>query len=315
MATTILIISFIFGTIIGSFLNVVIYRYNTNLKLHKGRSKCFSCNTELNHKDLIPILSYIFYRGRCRTCRSKVSIQYPLVELLTGAMFAMITYFYFFKGGGVFIGNSIFDRTVILAVLTNIPFIKYLFYIFDLTLLSFLICIFVYDFKHKIIPDLLVYVGAILMLLKMVIMMFVFRPDLLQIFSMLLAGPIVALPFVLFFVVSGGRWMGFGDAKLALIFGWGLGVAYGFTAIMYSFWIGAIVILGLTLIKEILEAFSTKNNALGVKIKFLHNKRLQYFTNKLPSFKFRTEIPFGPFMIVAFYMIYFIGKNLLWWVA
>ena len=138
-------------------------------------------------------------------------------------------------------------------------------------------------------------------------MIFTFNPTGLQITSMLLSGPLVALPFALFFVVSGGRWMGFGDAKLALILGWGLGTAYGFTAAMYSFWIGAIVVLGLTLFKEIFEAFSTHNNALGI--------RINYFKNKLPAFKLKTEIPFGPFMIIAFYMIYFLGKNLLWWIA
>lgn len=312
MTSTIIILSFIFGSIIGSFLNVVIYRYNTNLKIHNGRSKCFSCGRQLDKRDLVPVLSYIFYRGRCRTCRSKISIQYPLVELITGSMFALITYFYFVNGG-VFIGNNIFDRSTVLQTLLQMPIIKYLFYFFDLSILSLLICIFVYDFKHKIIPDLLVYVGATLAFMKMVIALIIFKPETLTIASGLLSGPLVALPFALFFIVSGGRWMGFGDAKLALILGWGLGTAYGFTAVMYSFWIGAIVILGLTLIKEMMDAFSTPNNALGLRIKFLHNKKLQYFANRLPSFKFRTEIPFGPFMIIAFYMIYFIGKNLLWW--
>jgi len=228
-------------------------------------------------------------------------------------MFTFITYFYFLDAG-IFIGNNIFAPSDLVQLFLTSSWIKYLFYILDLSILSLLICIFVYDFRHKIIPDALVYTGAILAFIKMVILIFTIKPETLTIVSMLLAGPLVALPFALFFLVSGGRWMGLGDAKLALILGWGLGVAYGFTAVMYSFWIGAIVILGLTLIKEMLDAFSTPNNALGLKIKFFHSKKLQYFANRLPSFKFRTEIPFGPFMIIAFYMIYFLGKNLLWWV-
>lgn len=316
MSLTILILSFILGITIGSFLNVVIYRHNTNLSISTGRSKCFSCGRHLTKRDLIPVLSFLLYRGRCRTCKSRISIQYPAVELLTGFMFALITYFYFLNGAGVFIGTNMFDRATVLSVIVKLPFIKYLFYIFDLSILSLLICIFVYDFKHKIIPDLLVYIGAGIAFIKMIISLFVFKPDMLTIFSGIFSGPLVALPFALFFIVSGGRWMGFGDSKLALILGWGLGTAYGFTAVMYSFWIGAIVVLGITLIREIFEAFSnSQNNVFGKRIKFLHHKKLQYFANKIPAFKFRSEIPFGPFMIAAFYMIYFLGKNLLWWVA
>jgi len=227
-------------------------------------------------------------------------------------MFTLITYFYFFDGA-IFIGNNIFNKGMVLEILTQYSFVKYLFYAFDLTTLSILVCIFVYDLKHKIIPDKLVYTGASIMLVKVIISLFIFKLTGLDALLILLAGPLVALPFALFWLVSGGRWMGLGDAKLALIVGWGLGISYGFTALMYSFWIGAIVIIGLSLIREMLEAFSTKNNALGLKIKFLHSKKLQYFTSKIPSYKLRSEIPFGPFIIVAFYMIYFIGRNLLWW--
>lgn len=312
MTTLILIISFIFGTIIGSFLNVIIYRINTNLSIAHGRSKCFSCNRGLESKDLIPVFSYLFFKGRCRTCRSKISIQYPAVEILTGIMFTLITYFYFFDGG-IFIGNNIFNKGLVLETLTQFSFIKYLFYIFDLATLSILICIFVYDFKHKIIPDKLVYTGATIMLVKMIIAIFVFKAGIMTNVFALLAGPLVALPFALFWLVSGGRWMGLGDAKLALIVGWGLGISYGFTALMYSFWIGAIVILGLSLLREVFEAFSTKNNALGLKIKFFQTEKMKFLINKIPSYKLRSEIPFGPFIIVAFYMIYFIGRNLLWW--
>jgi prepilin signal peptidase PulO-like enzyme (type II secretory pathway) len=151
------------------------------------------------------------------------------------------------------------------------------------------------------------------MFVKIVISLIIFKIGWFGTIAVLLAGPIVALPFALFWLVSGGRWMGLGDAKLALIVGWGLGISYGYTALMYSFWIGAISIIGLTLIREMFDAFSTPNNALGIKIRFLHNKKLQYFARRLPSFKLRSVIPFGPFIIVAFYMIYFLGKNLLWW--
>ena len=312
MTTLILAIIFLLGTIIGSFLNVVIFRLNTNLSISHGRSKCFSCNRTLEPKDLIPVFSFLAFKGRCRTCHSKISWQYPAVELATGIMFALVTYFYF-SDNSIFIGNNIFNKGLVLQTFTQLAYIKYLFYIMDLVLVSLLTCIFVYDFRHKIIPNKLVYIGALLMFVKVIVSVFVFNAGTVTNVLALLAGPLVALPFALFWLVSGGRWMGLGDAKLALIIGWGLGLMYGFVALMYSFWIGAIIIIGLTLVREMLEAFSSPNNPLGKKIKFLHNKKLQYFTNKLPSYKLRSEIPFGPFMIVAFYLIYFFGRNLLWW--
>ena len=151
------------------------------------------------------------------------------------------------------------------------------------------------------------------MFIKIIISVLMFKIGTTSTILALLAGPLVALPFALFWLVSGGRWMGLGDAKLALIVGWGLGISYGFTALMYSFWIGAIIIIGLMLTREMLDAFSTNKNPLGIKIKFLHNKKMEYFKNKLPSYRLRSEIPFGPFMIIAFYLIYFIGRNLIWW--
>jgi prepilin signal peptidase PulO-like enzyme (type II secretory pathway) len=77
---------FVFGSIIGSFLNVLILRFNTGATFG-GRSKCFSCGRELRWYDLVPILSFLFLRGRCRFCKSKISLQYPTVELITGLIF------------------------------------------------------------------------------------------------------------------------------------------------------------------------------------------------------------------------------------
>src|SRR3989344_6587990 len=77
---------FIFGSIIGSFLNVLIFRYNNRFFL-KQRSECFSCGHKLNFFDLIPILSFLKLGGRCKYCHSKISYQYPLVEFFTALVF------------------------------------------------------------------------------------------------------------------------------------------------------------------------------------------------------------------------------------
>ena len=74
----------------GSFLNVVIVRFNTGLSFTKGRSMCFSCGKSLGFFELIPLVSFVVQGGRCRGCKSKLSPQYFLVELLTGLTFVSV---------------------------------------------------------------------------------------------------------------------------------------------------------------------------------------------------------------------------------
>jgi len=83
-----LIIAFGFGIIIGSFLNVYLYRFHTGKSL-SGSSHCLSCATPLKFYELVPLFSYLFLRGRCRTCSSLVPSRYFLVELLTGILFVI----------------------------------------------------------------------------------------------------------------------------------------------------------------------------------------------------------------------------------
>jgi prepilin signal peptidase PulO-like enzyme (type II secretory pathway) len=81
----------IFGLIVGSFLNVVILRMNTGKGLG-GRSVCLSCNAKLGWKELIPLVSFIIQKGRCKHCHSKISWQYPIVEGLTALLFASVVW-------------------------------------------------------------------------------------------------------------------------------------------------------------------------------------------------------------------------------
>ena len=83
---------FIVGLIVGSFLNVCIYRIPKKKSLVSPRSFCPNCNTPVRWHDNIPVLSYILLLGRCRTCKAKISIRYPLVELLTGYIFVHLYY-------------------------------------------------------------------------------------------------------------------------------------------------------------------------------------------------------------------------------
>jgi len=140
--------------------------------------------------------------------------------------------------------------------------------------MSLLVVITIYDLKHKIIPDGLVYSFAALSFVSIfgIWQATFFIPSVWH----FLAGPLLALPFALLWLVSRGTWMGFGDAKLALGMGWFLGLSGGGAAIILAFWIGAAV--GLLLI------------ALGRILKlFLFGK----------TFTIKSEIPFGPFLILG----------------
>ena len=118
-------LAFILGGIWGSFCNVCIYRLPLEKNIIKGRSFCTSCEKQINWYDNIPILSFIFLKGKCRCGKSKISLQYFLVELVSAISFVLIYYFY---------GVSI--TTLLLIILT-----------------IFFIIIFFIDLKHYIIPN------------------------------------------------------------------------------------------------------------------------------------------------------------------
>src|SRR3989344_4445016 len=81
---------FSFGTIIGSFLNVLVLRLGTGEAIGRGRSRCFSCGKTLTWRELIPLVSFITQKGKCRSCGSRISWQYPIVEFITGLVFLLV---------------------------------------------------------------------------------------------------------------------------------------------------------------------------------------------------------------------------------
>ena len=274
---------FILGAIIGSFLNVVLYRLNTGRGLG-GRSKCPSCKRTLSAIDLVPIFSWLFLRGKCRTCKSKISAQYILVELLTAVLFTL-----------AFLKNAILLRVSpsVFAVST----------IVSLIIMSLLVLIIVYDLKHKIIPNEFSYTFAAVALLQNFLSynyqtasIYFSNPFNLAGATILLSGILVAFPFYLLWLVSSGKWMGFGDAKLALGIGWLLGVGYGFSAIVFAFWIGAIVALLIMAVASLLKYIYKKTKG---RVGILH------------SVKFKTEIPFAPFLIIGLLIVFFFNVSAL----
>ena len=112
------IMVFLYGIVIGSFLNVCIYRLPAGESVAKERSHCQSCGYTLSWYDLIPLFSYIFLCGRCRKCGEHISIQYPLIEALNGVLYVLIFYLY-----GWSIDSVIYCLTVsALIVLSVIDF-------------------------------------------------------------------------------------------------------------------------------------------------------------------------------------------------
>ncbi len=95
------LIAGLFGLLLGSFLNVCIYRWPRDLSVIQPRSACPSCNAQIAWYDNIPVLSFLLLRGQCRGCHTKIGWQYPLVELLTGLLF-----FWFTATGGIGISTA-----------------------------------------------------------------------------------------------------------------------------------------------------------------------------------------------------------------
>jgi prepilin signal peptidase PulO-like enzyme (type II secretory pathway) len=197
--------AFVFGTIIGSFLNALSFRWGTGVSIMHGRSRCMRCGHTLATIDLVPVFSYLFLRGRCRYCSSPVSIQYPLVELVGG----------------------------ILSVLVYLRHPEPTMYAFWLLISMVMLFVVVYDMRHTIIPW-----SCSIFLLVLAVINLVWTGD----FSIwMLGGALLALPLLLLSLASAGRWMGWGDGFLELSLGLLLGFTAGFTALLLAFWTGAAV--------------------------------------------------------------------------
>jgi leader peptidase (prepilin peptidase)/N-methyltransferase len=242
----------VFGLIVGSFLNVVIYRYNTHKNLG-GRSHCMTCQNKLCWYELVPFFSFLGLKGRCKNCKTKISIQYPIVELLSAIIFVGI----FLKFQDIFYLNTL---------IFSITFLYYV------IIFSLLLVISVYDLKHKIIPDRLsLFLGIFSFLGLFLFSGYSFNLHFPSIWEFL-SGFVISIPFALIWLVSRGKWMGLGDAKLAVGLGWLVGINRIISGVVLSFWSGAVV---------------------GILLIFLSKKHST-----------KSEIPFAPFLVLGAFIAF-----------
>jgi len=233
------IIIFIFGLVIGSFLNCVVYRLNEGISFSSGRSFCPNCKHTLAWYDLVPIFSFLFLKGKCRYCGQKISWQYPAVEILTGSVFLLIFQFSLPAGRQEFL---IFNQVSNFYFLINLAYL--------LIISSLLIIIFIFDLKWYLIPDkVLFWAIGVVAIFHLYNFSFGLYPEG-QIFNFLLSAFGACAFFLAVFLLTKGRAMGFGDVKLAFFMGLFLGWPKIMVALFLAFLIGAIIGLILIALKK-----------------------------------------------------------------
>ncbi len=207
-------IYFIIGLIFGSFYNVCIYRLPIGKSIVAPRSSCGNCHHELGALDMIPVFSYLFSKGRCRYCKEKYSIRYPMVELLTGILF-YISYLVF--------GHSYLN-------------------IFGLILTSVLIIITFIDIDHQIILDRF----SIIIIIMAVAYHFIYKDItvLNALFGFVLGGGLLMI--LAFFGAMGG-----GDVKIMASVGLLLGFPKILMALYLAFIVGALVLAPIAMYQKI----------------------------------------------------------------
>lgn len=204
----------ILGLVIGSFLNVVIYRVPRNQSIVSPRSSCPVCATQLRERDNIPVLSWLFLKGRCRECGSPISIQYPLVELICAGLFAATAARFGYQ----------WELPAFLALFGG------------------LLALSAIDVIHLLLPKKLVYPVTVLVAVLLLIAAVATR----QWHSYLVGVACAVGWFVVFFAINlaSPRILGFGDVRLSAVLGlslgW-LGVGYVVLGFFAANLVGAIV--------------------------------------------------------------------------
>ncbi|MGV8979784.1 prepilin peptidase [Clostridium sp.] len=243
---------FILGLLIGSFLNVCIYRIPRGESIAYPASHCTSCGNDIKFYDLIPVLSWIFLRGKCRNCQEKISIRYALVESVTAILF-LLNYFQY--------GISIY-------------LLKYL------ILVPFLIVIAMIDYDTMEVYTVTTWMAIAVGIILLGVNFYLGEPIATYIYGALLGAGTIATIILLSKLIIGTEGMGWGDAEICGLCGLFLGFNLTLLMMFFSFIIGGII--GVYLLK-----FKNKNG--------------------------RSEMPFGPSIILAALLMMIWGDRILNW--
>lgn len=289
------VFGFILGTILGSFIKALADRSLLRKKFW-GRSKCPYCKTALSWYDLLPILSYLFLKGKCRYCHKNIGVEYLMVEIVMGVLTAFLIYRYFHN----------FNYSAYPVHFLPIIFLDILSKIFFITVLA---ALFLTDIKKMLIPDRIIIPSIIVGLILGIILAFsktfylyynlsqtpfgrhllppesdYFRRHAVLIFDPFIFAVFVAILTGGFFwgliIITKGKGMGGGDVKLGAFLGIMLGFPNAVISLVLAFLIGAIFSL-------ILIAFGKK--------------------------KFGATIPFGPFLVIGSLISLFWGSQIFNW--
>ncbi len=220
------------GLAFGSFVNAFVWRLHEldkkepkfkkkDLSIAKGRSMCPDCGHQLSWKDLIPVLSWLTLRGKCRYCNKRISGQYPLVEVITSIAFAVSLYAW---------------------PLQLNSFAEYLLFGIWCASIVLMISLSVYDLKWMILPTKLVYASGVLAVVFVVITSYIqSSPDVIA--SSLIGSIGLGGFFWLLYQISNGKWIGGGDVRLGFVLGGFLGWQKAIVGVSLAAYIGTIIVI------------------------------------------------------------------------
>lgn len=269
------VLMFVLGSVMGSFVGAMTWRMKTNRDWVRGRSECERCHHKLAVIDLIPIFSYLTLGGRCRYCHKKISRSALVLELAGGSAFLVSTMLF-----PSMVYQEWLDPLVSFQLLK--PMLSLAMGLW-LVCLAIMMALFIYDLRWRLLPNKLVFpLIVISLLLSAVMNLGLAHVSLTDWLIMLGLGmlPITGVYGILY-LLSRGRWIGLGDVKL--------GIAIG---LLISWWGGVLVLF----LSNLLASLASIPGLLKRRISGA------------------SEIPFGPFLLVATYLVFLLGwalKNIL----
>lgn len=221
MPLTYSIVIFLIGLCIGSFVNVVIDRLPKKESIVSGRSYCDKCRKKLTWYELIPVLSFVFLRRKCKDCKALLSFQYPVIEIIIGLLLLAIYTFLF--------QDKSFDFKGITLL------------IYYISIVASFVAIFVIDIKHGIIPDKII----TFMIIVILSYSFIFEKGL--VVESFISAIFAFIFFLALVLITKGKGMGFGDAKLSFAMGLFLSFPGIVVSLYVAFLTGAFVSIILVL--------------------------------------------------------------------